>query len=94
MSRFEIFDAYAVTQTIEQAMKRWHLKAETIFHNNRGSQYTSDAAMSLLKKHGIKQSFFASMKKEQVHWRHFKTIDEARKIIFEYIEVFYNKQRV
>ena len=98
-----------VTQTIEQAMKRWHLKAGTIFHSDRGSQYTSDAAMSLLKKHGIKQSFsrvgmpgdnawsesfFANMKKEQVHWRHFKTVDEAREIIFEYIEVFYNRQRV
>ena len=34
------------------------------------------------------------MKKEQVHWRHYKTVDEAREIIFEYIEVFYNRQRV
>ena len=108
-SMFNNMRTTLVIKTIEQAMKRWHLKAGTIFHSYRGSQYTSDAVMSLLKKHGIKQSFsrvgipgdnawsesfFANMKKEQVHWRHFKTEDEAKRIIFEYIEVFYNRQRV
>lgn len=98
-----------VVDAIRQAVKRWHLPEETIFHSDRGSQYTSDAVMSLLKKYGIKQSFsrvgmpgdnawsesfFANLKKEQVHWRHFKTIDEARQVLFEYIEVFYNRQRV
>jgi len=39
-------------------MKRWHLPADTIFHSNRSSQYTSEAVMSLLKKYGIKQSFY------------------------------------
>ncbi|MHB1455153.1 MAG: IS3 family transposase [Saccharofermentanales bacterium] len=62
----------------------------------------------MLKKHGLRQSFsrigmpgdnawsesfFANMKKEQVHWKHFRTIDEARQILFEYIEVFYNRIR-
>ncbi len=97
-----------VIQTIEQARRRWNLKEGTIFHSDRGSQYTSDAVMSLLKKFGIKQSFsrvgmpgdnawsesfFANLKKEQVHWRQYKTVDEARESIFEYIEVFYNRRR-
>jgi transposase InsO family protein len=71
--------------------------------------YTSDAVTNLLKKYGLRQSFsrvgmpgdnswsesfFANMKKEQVHWWHFKTIDEAKQVLFEYIEVFYNRQRV
>jgi len=34
------------------------------------------------------ESFFANLKKEQVHWWHFKTIDEARQVLLEYIEVF------
>ena len=65
--------------------------------------------MSLLKQYGLKQSFsrvgmpgdnawsesfFANLKKEQVHWWHFKTVNEARQVLFEYIEVFYNRQRV
>ena len=65
--------------------------------------------MGLLKKFGIKQSFsrvgmpgdnawsesfFANLKKEQVHWRQYKTVEEARDSIFEYIEVFYNRRRV
>ena len=98
-----------VVRTIKQAMKRWHLPAGTIFHSDRGSQYTSRDVMDLLKIYGIKQSFsrvgkpgdnawsesfFANMKKETVHWRHFQTIEEARQVIFEYIEVFYNRQRV
>jgi putative transposase len=99
-----------VEDTIKQAMKRWHLpKDDTIFHSDRGSQYTSEAVMNLLKKYGLKQSFsrvgmpgdnawsesfFANLKKEQVHWWHFKTIDEATQILFEYIEAFYNRQRV
>lgn len=97
-----------VLDTIKRAMKRWHLPEGTIFHSDRGSQYTSETVMNLLKKYGLKQSFsrvgmpgdnawsesfFANLKKEQVHWCHFRTIDEARQILFEYIEVFYNRQR-
>jgi putative transposase len=95
--------------TIKQAMNRWHLPEGTIFHSDRGSQYTSEVVMSLLKKYGLEQSFsrigmpgdnawsesfFANLKKEQVHWWHFNTIGEARQVLFEYIEVFYNRQRV
>ena len=39
------------------------------------------------------ESFFASLKKEMVHQRRFKTRAEAKTAIFEYIEIFYNRQR-
>ncbi len=39
------------------------------------------------------ESFFASLKKEMVHQRRFRTHAEAKAAIFEYIEVFYNRQR-
>ncbi|PUB09891.1 integrase-like protein [Yoonia sediminilitoris] len=39
------------------------------------------------------ESFFASLKKERVHQRRFGTRAEAKAAIFEYIEVFYNRQR-
>jgi putative transposase len=39
------------------------------------------------------ESFFHSLKTECVNHENFKTRDEAKKVIFDYIEVFYNKQR-
>ena len=39
------------------------------------------------------ESFFASLKKELVHRERFKTRAQAEAAIFEYIEVFYNRQR-
>jgi putative transposase len=39
------------------------------------------------------ESFFANLKKEIIHWHFYPTRDQARQAIFEYIEVFYNRQR-
>ncbi len=39
------------------------------------------------------ESFFASLKTEHVHQVRFRTRDEARAAVFEYIEIFYNRQR-
>jgi putative transposase len=46
-----------VIQAFQNAQARHRLKPGTIFHSDRGSQYTSKEFMALLKKHGIKQSF-------------------------------------
>jgi transposase InsO family protein len=40
------------------------------------------------------ESFFASLKKEHVHQARFRTRAEARAAVFEYIEIFYNRQRL
>lgn len=42
----------------------------------------------------VAESFFKSLKSELVDWKHYKTRDEARRDIFQYIEVFYNRQRL
>ena len=39
------------------------------------------------------ESFFGTLKRELVYQRHYATRDEATRDIFEYIEVFYNRQR-
>jgi putative transposase len=98
-----------VLVTIKKALNRWHLPAGTIFHSDRGSQYTSKKVMEYLSENQIRQSFsrvgkpgdnawsesfFANLKKEAVHWRHFKTREEARQAIFAYIEGFYNTSRI
>jgi len=41
----------------------------------------------------MKQSFWSTLKREAIDGRRFKTIAEARRAVFEYIEVFYNRKR-
>lgn len=80
-----------------------------IFHSDRGSQYASDSYRKILEIHGVKasmsrkgdcwdnavaESFFHTLKTELVHHCDFQTREEARAAIFEYIEVFYNRQRL
>jgi len=80
-----------------------------LFHSDRGSQYASDSYRKILETHGVKasmsrkgdcwdnavaESFFHTLKTELVHHCDFQTREEARAEIFEYIEVFYNRQRL
>ena len=98
-----------VERTLTKAINRWPLSAGCIHHSDRGSQFTAESIAKLLQKHGILQSFsrvgkpgdnpwsesfFANLKKEAVHWRHFQTRVEARQAMFAYIETFYNTRRV
>ena len=79
-----------------------------IWHTDRGSQYASDSHLRIIEQHGIIQSmsrkgncwdnavaesFFHSLKNELVYQCKFKTREEAKNVIFEYIEVFYNRIR-
>ena len=98
-----------VVRAIKIAVRNWDLPTGCIFHSDRGTQFTSKAVRTVLAESGLIQSFsrvgkpgdnswsesfFANLKKEAVHWRHFKTRSEARQAIFAYIEAFYNTRRV
>ena len=80
-----------------------------IFHTDRGCQYTSAELRGLLGKHGLVQSlsrpgqcwdnavaesFFATLKEELLYRGAWPTREAARRAIFEYVEVFYNRQRI
>ena len=80
-----------------------------IWHTDRGSQYAAKSHRDLLKEHHIIQSmsrrgdcwdnavaesFFHTLKTELTHHRKFKTREEAKHVIFEYIAVFYNRIRI
>jgi transposase InsO family protein len=80
-----------------------------IFHSDRGSQYTSSSVRELLKSYKITQSmsstgncydnaitesFFHSLKTELIYWNSYQTREEAKRSIFDYIEIFYNRQRL
>ena len=84
-------------------------KAGLIWHTDRGSQYASNSHRQILADHGVLQSmsrkgncwdnsvaesFFHTLKTELTYHFNFKTKEEAKKAIFEYIEVFYNRQRL
>ena len=79
-----------------------------IHHSDRGSQYCSHDYRKLLTKHGFKasmsgkgncydnavvESFFASLKRERTRRKTYRTRDEARADVFDYIERFYNRKR-
>ena len=91
------------------AQSRRNFAPGAIFHSDRGSQYTSHEFMETLKVYGIKQSFsrvgmpgdnawaesfFATLKKECIHHRHFKTREELAQTVFAWINGFYNTRRV
>jgi putative transposase len=83
-------------------------KSELLFHSDRGSQYAShDFQAQLLNlkfqasmsgkgdcwDNAPIESFFATLKKELVYREKYLTHEQAKASLFEYIEVFYNRQR-
>jgi len=98
-----------VNDALFMAIKRRNPTEGLIWHTDRGSQYASDSHKDLLKKYGIIQSmsrkgncwdnavsesFFHSLKTELIYHENFKTKAQANEMIFEYIEIFYNRQRL
>lgn len=82
---------------------------DLIQHTHRGSQYTVGDYLALLKDYGIQvstsgkdnpydnammESFFSTLRAELTDLEHFPTRQAARTAVFEFIEVFYNRQRL
>jgi transposase InsO family protein len=97
-----------VVSALQMALGRRGGGEGLLHHSDRGSQYASAAFQELLREQGIEcsmsrrgncydnavmESFFASLKKELIHQEDYKTRAAARQSIFEYIEVFYNRER-
>ena len=100
--------AQLVIEALNMAIKTGCLKSGLIHHSDRGVQYASNKFQSLLKTYGIRcsmsrkgdcwdnavaESFFHTLKVELIHGIIYNTRQEAKTAIFEYIEVFYNRQR-
>lgn len=84
-------------------------EAGIIFHSDRGSQYTSNSVRNLLKSYqmtqsmsssgncydnAITESFFHTLKIELIFWNRYQNREQAKRSIFEYIEIFYNRERL
>jgi putative transposase len=93
---------------LEMALRNRHPKAGLLCHSDRGSQYASEDYQQALQEAGIicsmsrrgncwdnavMESFFSSLKRECVHRHRFATRSEARTVLFDYIEVWYNRKR-
>ncbi len=101
--------ASLVTEALETALTRRRPGPGLIFHADRGCQYTSGELRGLLTKNRITQSlsrpgqcwdnavaesFFATLKEELLYRGVWPTRSAAKRAIFEYVEVFYNRQRM
>jgi transposase InsO family protein len=106
MSRW--INRYLVIDALRMAIGIRQPKGGLIHHSDRGAQYTSDDFREELDKHGIQcsmssrgncydnavvESFFGLLKRERVNRVRYRTRDEARSDVFEYIECFYNRKR-
>lgn len=102
-------DEALVTSALEMALGWRKASNELIHHTDRGSQYTAQEYLSLLRKQGIKismsrkgdcydnamiESFFSTLRAECTDLQYFATYTAARLTVFEFIEVFYNRQRL
>ena len=107
-SASESVDENLIINTLSKALRNRTTGEGLIFHSDRGSQYASLRVRHLLKENQITQSmsskgncydnaptesFFSTLKRELIYRESYKTREEAKRSIFEYIEVFYNRQR-
>lgn len=100
--------AELVTQALSMAIGQRQPAAGLIMHTDRGSQYGAESYRQLLTQHGMQpsmsrkgncwdnavaESFFHTLKTELIYLEDFDTHEQAQTVVFEYIEVFYNRQR-
>jgi putative transposase len=93
---------------LQMALHRRQPQPGLLHHSDRGSQYAATAYQQHLRAAGITgsmsrrgncwdnacvESFFGTLKRELIHHRQYHTREEATQEIFEYLEVFYNRQR-
>ena len=98
-----------VADALQMAIARRNPQEGLLHHSDRGVQYASDDYMHLLQLHGMQvsmsgkgdcwdnavmESFWATLKNELVNHQQYATREDARRSIFEYIEVFYNRKRL
>lgn len=93
---------------LDMAIIQREPKPGLVHHTDQGGLYRARQYLQHMREHGITasmsakgnaydnavaESFFSNLKNELVHHRDFQTREEARAAIFDYIEIFYNRQR-
>lgn len=98
-----------VGQALERALQQRRPKGPLLHHSDRGVQYAASDYQRLLAAHRLEasmsrvgecydnavvESFFGTLKQELVHQERYLSRAAAQRSLFEYIEVFYNRQRL
>ncbi len=96
------------TRAMRQAILRRNPTKGLICHTDRGSQYAGNDFKAILAQNGfvgsmsrkgdcwdnaVAESFFHTLKVELIHRNKFRTREEAKRKIFEYVEMYYNRRR-
>ncbi|MEO6696564.1 MAG: IS3 family transposase [Gammaproteobacteria bacterium] len=102
-------DQPLVLDALRMAMTQRRPEPGLVHHSDQGQQYAGAMYRAMLQENGIVQSmsrkgncldnavaesFFSNLKNELVHHTLFEDRDQARSEIFDYLEVFYNRQRI
>ena len=97
-----------VLEAFTMAVSSRDIQADILLHSDRGVQYRGHEYQTALRSHGVRcsmsrkgncwdnaamESFFSRLKVELIYAENFKSIEDARAGIFEYIELFYNRVR-
>lgn len=98
-------DRHMVIRAVEMAVWQRQGKVPVVLHSDRGSQFTSGDYQRYLGSNRLVSSmsavghcgdnaacegFFGMLKRERIHHRHYRTQNEARADVFDYIERFHN----
>lgn len=97
-----------IREALDMAVSHREGKRGTVIHSDRGVQYRGNEYQEALRRHGLRssmsrkgncwdnavmESFFSRLKVELIYAENYKSVEEARAGIFEYIELFYNRTR-
>ena len=97
-----------ISESLEMALSRRDTSKGVLVHSDQGVQYRSHWYQSKLLEHGCQismsrrgncwdnaaiESFFSRLKVELIFGKKFTTLEHAKREIFEYIEIFYNRLR-
>jgi transposase InsO family protein len=95
-------------EALDMALRSRDVGPDLVHHSDRGSQYASDDYARLLRSRGVKvsmsrvgncydnaamESFWGSLKTEWVYQQTYRTFEQAKQSIFQYIECWYNRRR-
>jgi len=102
-------DKKLTIEALQMAITNRLPKKGLVHHSDQGAEYTNNEYQNILKENNlissmsrtgncydnaVAESFFKTIKTELAKKRKFETVDEARAAIFEYIEIFYNRNRM
>ena len=97
-----------IIEALDMAVSERKLQSDTLLHSDRDVQYRGNEYQNILREYGLRcsmsrtgncwdnavmESFFSRLKVELIYAENYQSVEQARRGIFEYIEMFYNRQR-